>query len=66
MKIFCPWYCVPKGLIKIGKKNFALERLALCIRWRSKRALEAHRVKTLDSNGEALEKKRSFAWVAGH
>ena len=62
---FGPWYCVPKGLIKIGKKNLALERVALCIRWRGKRVLEAHGVKTLDNNGEALEKKGSFAWVAG-
>ena len=47
-------------------KNFALERLALDVRWSGKSALEAHRVKTLDSNGEAFEKKRFFAWVAGH
>ena len=30
-----------------------------------KKTLEAHRVKTLNSDGEALEMKRSFAWVAG-
>ena len=52
-------------MIKIGLKNIALEELALRIGWSCKRTFETHRVKTLDSDGEALEKKRSFVWVAG-
>jgi len=46
-------------------KNFELERLALRVRWSGKRALKTHGVKTLESDGNALEEKCSFAWV-GH
>ena len=40
---FMPLVLRFQGTYKNWLKNFALERLALCIRWRGKRALEEHR-----------------------